>query len=231
MNVPSFIRNSGRRESFPFFRRLFLIPTHQIHCRCRPRAAMNALLYLPRSARPFRRFIVGLREDDVALLDGVFRFEERDEDKSPAKDRSQLEDAYAWFRGSLKVPPRTVFAEPPGGACWFRSDADDALAAAERLVTILRQLGYPVRSILSDAPGRIVYYDEHQIVTRRPFPGRRRHYHFELPIDQLGRARPNWEPSLNSCRAGGRGSTRRAERCPPANPVQNTSRASFVRAS
>ena len=145
---------------------------------------MNALLYLPRSARPFRRLIVGRRDDDVAHLDGIFRFDGT-ADQAPPVDRLKLEEAYEWFRDHLKVPPPNVFAQPPGAACWFRNDAGDALAAADRLVTILRQLRHPVRLVVSGAPGRIVYYDEFQIVTRRPLPGRRRPYHSELPVDQI----------------------------------------------
>lgn len=145
---------------------------------------MNALLYLPRRARPFRRFIVGRREDDVAYSDGIFRFDDRTADQASAVDRSKLEVAYGWFRDHLKVPPPDVFARPPGAACWFRNDADDALAAAGRLIAIIRELGHSVRSIVCSAPGRIVYYDEQQIVTHRPLPGRRRPYHIELPIDQ-----------------------------------------------
>src|SRR5262245_15731614 len=112
---------------------------------------MNALLYLPRSARPFLRFVIGRRQDD------------------------------AWFKQHIKVPPRQAF-EPHGGACWFRSDAGEAVAQMWALAAHLRESGCEVRFIGSDRPGTIIYYDEHQVVTRREKRGRRRAWHWEVRL-------------------------------------------------
>jgi hypothetical protein len=143
---------------------------------------MNALLYMPGSARPFFRFVVGRREDDIVRLQGPFRFQDRDERAGVSEQRAALKEAYAWFNGHVKVPPRSVFAEPHGTACWFRNDAGEALARIRKLVKLLVTSGHSVRFIASDRPGTIVYYDEHQVVTRRPLPGRRRDCYWELPI-------------------------------------------------
>src|SRR5262245_28736761 len=139
---------------------------------------MNALLYLPRSARPFLRFVIGRCQDDAHDLDGLFRARASESIKSCG-----LDNCYAWFKQHIKVPPRQAF-EPHGGACWFRSDAGEAVAQMWELATHLRGSGCQVRFIGSDRPGTIIYYDEHQIVTRREKRGRRRAWHWEI---RLGR--------------------------------------------
>ena len=143
---------------------------------------MNALLYLPRTARPFLRFVVGRRDDDIVQLHGLFRFEDCDQRCSAPEQQAALKQAYAWFNEHIKVPPRRTFAVTNGAVCWFRNDAGEALVRMWELVALLRDLGHEIRFIGSDRPGTILYYDEHQVVTRRPPPGRRRPWNWEVPL-------------------------------------------------
>jgi hypothetical protein len=50
------------------------------------------------------------------------------------------------------------------------------------LACMLCDVGLAVRYLWTNHPGPIVYFDEHQIVARRPFPGRRRDCYWELPL-------------------------------------------------
>lgn len=143
---------------------------------------MNALLYLPCTARPFLRFVVGRRDDDIAQLDGLFRFDDFDERRGSSEEQAALKQAYAWFNLHIKVPPRQTFGATAGAACWFRNDAGEALVRMWELVTLLREMGHEIRFIGSNRPGTIVYYDEHQVVTRRPQPGRQRPWNWEVPL-------------------------------------------------
>jgi len=52
------------------------------------------------------------------------------------------------------------------------------------LVEALRALDYEIRFIGSDRPGTIVYCDEHQVVTQRPQPGRRRPWNWEVRLSR-----------------------------------------------
>jgi len=88
---------------------------------------MNALLYLPPTARPFVRFVVGGRDGEVSRLNGVFRFAKLRRESATDSRQSELNQIYAWFNENLKVPPRHVFLDAQGAACWSRNHAGEAM--------------------------------------------------------------------------------------------------------
>jgi hypothetical protein len=57
------------------------------------------------------------------------------------------------------------------------------LVRISELAKLLQKAGKEIRVIKSNRPGTIVYYDEHQIVTLRPRPGRRRDCYWEATPD------------------------------------------------
>jgi hypothetical protein len=145
---------------------------------------MNALLYMPRAARPFLRFVVGEKRMDAATLDGVFRFSDRTFANLSLADRNRpaIERLHAWFNDHLIVPRITKGPRGESVACWFRSDAGEHLIRIWELARLLRESGYPVRYLWTDHPGEIIYYDEFQIVACRPRKGRRRDCFWEQAL-------------------------------------------------
>jgi len=141
---------------------------------------MNALVYLPPSARPFVRFVVGRRDEEIAGLNGVFRFQKLQNGSTTGEARTDLDRCYAWFDNNVKAPPSTLFTAGKDVSCWFRSDAGEALLRAWDLVMLLQDSGHAIRFIGSDRPGMIIYYDEHQVATERPRVGRHRPWNWEV---------------------------------------------------
>jgi hypothetical protein len=136
---------------------------------------------LPPAARPFVRFVVGPISEPADKLNGVFRFPESwdDSPRCTPERREAIEAAYRWFNEHLIVPAFGEIAEPSRTACWFRSDAGPMLPKIWQLALEIADLGLAVRYIWTNHPGPIVYFDEHQIVTRRPLSGRRRDCYWE----------------------------------------------------
>ena len=145
---------------------------------------MSPSLRIPPAARPFLRFVVGSESAPAHMLDGVFQFGDVQECVPhclPEKHEA-IEAAYVWFNQHLIVPPLLKSCGNSPTACWFRSDAGEMLVRIWELANLLRDLGLGVRYIWTNHPGPIVYYDEYQIVARRPVPGRRCDCYWELTL-------------------------------------------------
>ena len=81
---------------------------------------------------------------------------------------SEVEGELAWFNRHLAIP--RTFARrfgrhgERGGVCWFRDTAREHIARARYFVWLLSEVGLPVREIRMQAPGPILWEDDHQIV-------------------------------------------------------------------
>ncbi len=137
---------------------------------------MSDIGSIPRSARPYLRFVVGTDHDDPRSLTGLFRFGVHEECCRDTPDwlQDELDRALEWFNDSLPVPPFRRRDLPSTAVCWFRSDAGMVLDKMWELAVLLREDGVPVRFIRSWAPGQIIYHDELQVVADRRWR-RRRH--------------------------------------------------------
>ena len=73
-----------------------------------------------------------------------------------------------WFSDELPEPPR--FARSRDSAAhkkaisWFKSSAQNHISKIWELVHFLREHGIHVNMIKTDAPGFVVYEDDHQVV-------------------------------------------------------------------
>jgi hypothetical protein len=143
---------------------------------------MNVLLYLPRTARPFLRFVVGPRCDNVVGLNGLFRFDNLNRCLQHPVHGAALAEALDWFNENLPAPPGQTMQEHDHSACWFRSDAGESIVRMWDVVSVLQEAGQPVRFVWTDHPGEIVYCDNYQIVALRPHYGRRRNEVAEITI-------------------------------------------------
>ena len=145
---------------------------------------MPPSLRMPPAARPFVRFVVGPKSQPAHTLDGVFQFGDLP-DHPPgwtAEDDEAVEEAYGWFNAHLVVPPLLKSTRTGVLACWFRSDAGEMLCRTWELARKICNAGLPVRYVWTNHPGPIVYFDEHQVVARRPLSGRRRDCYWELTL-------------------------------------------------
>jgi hypothetical protein len=138
---------------------------------------MSASIFqLPRTAQPFVRFIVGADFDRADRSSGLFRSAFRpdvENEEIPTWLRDELRDSFDWFSEHLPVPPFRGRQFPRTAICWFRSDAGPSLARMWELVALLSMINVPIRFIRTDRPGRLLYFDDHQIVAdqrwrRRP---------------------------------------------------------------
>ena len=191
------IRHSGRRKNSPFFRRPFCCASFaRMPTRLAPACRHERFALPATQPQPFRRFIVGRREDDAVELNGLFRFEEPDRRDALAEESLSTATGIRLVQRSRKgSTAQACFAHRPGGACWFRNDADEVLAAAERLAAILRQRGNPVRFDRERSPWPNRLFRRASDVTRRPLPGRRRDCYSELSDSRsLANA---WTPGLS----------------------------------
>jgi hypothetical protein len=141
---------------------------------------------MPLAARPFIRFVVGPLSEPAHRLSGLFRFPDELEHLpgySPER-REAIDAAYEWFNQHLVVPAFGAIKDSHQTVCWFRSDSGEILCEAWRLAIAIADLGICVRYVCTFHPGPIAYFDEHQIVARRPIPGRRRDCYWEKRLQR-----------------------------------------------
>ena len=139
---------------------------------------------MPPAARPFIRFVVGSLAEPAHTLSGLFRFPEELERLprySPERHEA-IDAAYRWFDEHLIVPVFREIKESHQTVCWFRSDSGEMLCEAWRLALAIADLGLSVRYVCTHHPGPIVYFDEYQLLARRPLPGRRRDFYWERAL-------------------------------------------------
>lgn len=102
---------------------------------------------------------------------GIFRsayacWEDR---RNPQWLRRSLREELDWFNENLLVPNRLGVVTRKsnrryGGVCWFRDEAQECIAHAYLLSALMGEAGVPITRVATDAPGDIVYRDDHQIV-------------------------------------------------------------------
>jgi hypothetical protein len=144
---------------------------------------MSPSLRIPLAARPFARFVVGPEQDPAHTLDGVFQVDSVLDYLCRSPDtRAPIDDAFEWFNHHLIAPPLLKSTRAGLMACWFRSDAGEMLVRIWELAWLLAEVGLSVRYVWTNHPGPIAYFDEHQIVARRPLPGRRRDCYWDLTL-------------------------------------------------
>jgi hypothetical protein len=68
-----------------------------------------------------------------------------------------------WYHATLPLPGATVY-DSPGAAAWFRTSATRFLAPVPGYLAIMDAHGLGYVEMRSDAPGRIVYEDDFQVI-------------------------------------------------------------------
>jgi hypothetical protein len=113
----------------------------------------------------FIRFVVGADGQHHRELTGIVtevRFL-RDDGRLAPEEVVRLEDAYACFNEHVPVPPFATAGWPRDVVTWFK---DDAIGRMWDLVALLREHSVEVRLLRSTNPGRVLYEDDDQVVSR-----------------------------------------------------------------
>jgi len=103
---------------------------------------------------------------------GIFQaaFRCRDADGIRLKLKQQLIQEIDWFKCHLPEPDQWCFnywdvrglhRDP---VSWFKPTSTRMIEHAKNLSRLVEEAGVPIREILSDYPGEIVYEDDFQIV-------------------------------------------------------------------
>ena len=84
----------------------------------------------------------------------------------PVGDKLETE-IYNWFKKNLSVPhvqssSSNHYAKPKA-ISWFKDSAKDHIEKMRQYAQILESHDYPIKQLLTDRPGKVLYEDEFQI--------------------------------------------------------------------
>ncbi|MGD8858988.1 MAG: hypothetical protein PVI30_03195 [Myxococcales bacterium] len=123
----------------------------------------------------YLRFVVERHDDESGFRQGFVQAaaELQSRGDIPQREVDRLEHIFGWFKQNLVVPTRfgrkrNAAHKNSRGLSWFKDTAKEHIGRAREIAEILEAYGCPVRMIVTDRPGYIVYEDEHQVVAE-PF--------------------------------------------------------------
>lgn len=124
----------------------------------------------PLEKREYIRFVVGHRDEDSHVEQGVFQAAARavEHQLITGSDAEELDELRWWFNENLEKPTSFGRGKHLLGICWFKSSSAEHIARIWEMVRILERNGIYVKKIRTDKPGYVVYEDEWQLVAE-PF--------------------------------------------------------------
>jgi hypothetical protein len=87
----------------------------------------------------------------------------RDDGGLSRSEEAAADRVFDWLSDHLASPPPGLLRRHPEAVSWFRIEARQHIARAEKLARLLVKKGIRVRRLERVHPGRIVFMDEHQI--------------------------------------------------------------------
>jgi hypothetical protein len=124
----------------------------------------------PLEKREYIRFVIGRKDEDSHVEQGVFQAAARALEWHDIKgpDADELNDLRSWFSENLEKPTSFGRDKLRLGICWFKTGASEHISRIWQMVTILERNGIYVKRIKTDKPGYVIYEDEWQLVAE-PF--------------------------------------------------------------
>ena len=121
----------------------------------------------------FMRFVSGEINEDSHVSAGLFcaAFKLIDEGTLSDYEYAAIADLMSWFRLNLEGPFEYRLRSSwraPRSICWFKCTANEHLARARELATILEERDIFIRTIRCHRPGYVLYEDEVQVLAQ-PF--------------------------------------------------------------
>src|SRR5581483_12246570 len=120
----------------------------------------------PLEKREFIRFVIGRKDEDSHVEQGVFQAVALAIEWQEIKgnDADELNTLRGWFSENLEKPSSFGRDKLRRGICWFKTDATEHIRRIWEMVQILERNGIYVKKIKTDKPGYVVYEDEWQLV-------------------------------------------------------------------
>jgi hypothetical protein len=134
----------------------------------------------PLEKREYIRFVVGRKDEDSLVEQGVFQAVERaiEWETITGPDADELHRLCAWFNENLDKPKSFGRGKLSLGICWFKVAASEHIGRIWQMISILEKHGIYVKKIKTDRPGYLIYEDDWQLVAepfrRGTLPGRSR---------------------------------------------------------
>lgn len=124
----------------------------------------------PLEKREYVRFVVGHKDEDSHVEQGVFQAAARALEwrNITGADAEELNEVRAWFNENLERPDSFGRGKLSLGICWFKTDAAEHTSRIYEMVRVLERNGISVKKIKTDKPGYVIYEDEWQLVAE-PF--------------------------------------------------------------
>ena len=124
----------------------------------------------PLEKRELIRFVVGRKDEDSHVEQGVFQAAARaiEWGTVTGADADELNSLRTWFNENLEKPNSFGRGKHSLGICWFKVEASEHIARIWQMVRILERHGIYVKKIKTDKPGYLVYEDDWQVVAE-PF--------------------------------------------------------------
>lgn len=124
----------------------------------------------PLENREYIRFVVGRKDEDSHVEQGIFQAAERalEWKNITGPDADELNELRMWFSKNLEKPTSFGRGKHSLGICWFKADSIEHISRIWEMVHILERNGIYVKEIRTDKPGYVVYEDESQLVAE-PF--------------------------------------------------------------
>jgi hypothetical protein len=124
----------------------------------------------PLEKRELIRFVVGRKDEDSHVEQGVFQAAARaiEWGSITGADADELNSLRTWFSENLEKPTSFGRGKHSLGICWFKVEASEHIARIWQMVRVLERHGIYVKKIKTDKPGYLVYEDDWQVVAE-PF--------------------------------------------------------------
>lgn len=124
----------------------------------------------PLEKREFIRFVVGRKDEDSQVEQGIFQAAARSIEWGTitGADADELNTLRSWFSENLEKPTSFGRGKLSLGICWFKVAASEHITRIWQMVRILERNGIYVKKIKKDKPGYLVYEDDWQVVAE-PF--------------------------------------------------------------
>jgi len=124
----------------------------------------------PLERREFVRFVVGEKDEDSQVDQGIFQAVARaiEWEAITGADAEELNALRMWFSENLERPTSFGRGKLSLGISWFKITASEHITRIWHMVRILERHGIYVKKIKTEKPGYVVYEDDWQVVAE-PF--------------------------------------------------------------
>jgi hypothetical protein len=117
------------------------------------------------------RFVVGTNRDCPTTQAGVVTELRmlRDSGRLPDYEVEHVEEIFEHINEVLPCPPFEASDWSPEAISWFKDSAQDMIRTFREIIALLQEYGRPVRTLVTDMPGTILYEDEFQVVAESEY--------------------------------------------------------------